>query len=140
MHPIDYGIVAVYILGVLLLGAAVSRRITTFRDWFVAGGRMSTPILVCTLVSTYYGLDVLFGASEVGFVDGVVSWFFYSRPYYFTIVIAALLFAARLRRGSFLSLPDVVARAYGRGTQCIVALASFVYALPILAIMGIGVV
>src|SRR5690606_39688372 len=124
MHPIDYGIVAVYILGVLLLGATVSRRITTFRDWFVAGGRMSTPVLVCTLVSTYYGLDVLFGASEVGFVDGVVGWFFYSRPYYLAILIAAVFFARRLKRGSFLSLPDVAAHSYGRGTQVVIAVAS----------------
>ncbi|HEX6133845.1 MAG TPA: sodium:solute symporter family protein [Longimicrobiales bacterium] len=140
MHPTDLAIIGLYILGILALGVAVSRRIGGFRDWFIAGGSMTTPVLVCTLVSTYYGLDVLFGASEVGFVDGVVGWFFYSRPYYVAILIAAVFFARRLRRGAFLSLPDVAAHAYGRGTQVVVAIASFVYALPMLAVMGIGLV
>jgi SSS family solute:Na+ symporter len=140
MHPADHAIIGIYILGVLALGYAVSRRIGSFRDWFIAGGRMTTPVLVCTLVSTYYGLDVLFGASEVGFVDGVVGWFFYSRPYYLAILIAALVFARRLKRSAFLSLPDVAAHTYGRPTQVVVALASFVYALPMLAVMGIGLV
>ncbi|HEX6308465.1 MAG TPA: sodium:solute symporter family protein [Longimicrobiales bacterium] len=140
MHAVDHAIIALYILGILALGFAVSRRIGGFRDWFIAGGTMTTPVLVCTLVSTYYGLDVLFGASEVGFVDGVVGWFFYSRPYYLAILVAAVFFARRLRRGAFLSLPDVAAAAYGRGTQVVVAVASFVYALPMLAVMGIGLV
>ena len=138
MGAIDHAIVGLYIAGILALGIGVSRRIAGFRDYFVAGGHMTTPILVCTLVSTYYGLDVLFGASEVGYVDGVVGWFFYSRPYYLAILIAAIFFARRLKKRDFLSLPDVAAEAYGRGTQAVVAVASFVYSLPLLAIMGIG--
>lgn len=140
MGVLDLGIVGLYVAGILAVGVAASRRISGFRDYFIAGGSMGVPILICTLVSTYYGLDVLFGASEVGYVDGVVGWFFYSRPYYLAIIVAAVLLARRLRRRGFLSLPDVVAAAYGRGTQAVVAIASFVYSLPLLAIMGIGLV
>ena len=139
MTGIDLSIVGLYLGGILLLGWAVSRRITTFRQWFVAGGSMTTPLLVATLVSTYYGLDVLFGGSEVGYVEGVVGWFYYLRPYYLAIILAALLVARRLKRHDFLSLPDVAAHYYGPGTQAVVAVASFLYALPLLAIMGIGV-
>ena len=135
----DFFILGAYVAGILVLGWAVSRRIESFRDWFVAGGRMTTPLLVCTLVSTYYGLDVLFGGSEVGYVEGVVGWFWYLRPYYLAIILAALLVARRLKRHDFLSLPDVAEHYYGRGTQVIVAAASFLYALPLLAIMGIGI-
>ncbi len=139
MTGLDLGILLAYVAGILLLGWAVSRRITTFRDWFVAGGRMTTPILVCTLVSTYYGLDVLFGGSEIGYTEGIVGWFYYLRPYYVVILVAALVVAPRLKRLDLLSLPDVAAATYGRGTQITVAAASFLYALPLMAIMGIGV-
>jgi SSS family solute:Na+ symporter len=101
---------------------------------------MTTPILVCTLVSTYYGLDVLFGASEVSYREGLVSWFVYLRPYYLTILIAAVFVARRLRRYDFLSLPDIGGYFYGPGTRAVMALASFLYSLPIVAIMGIGIV
>lgn len=137
---LDFAIVSAYLLGILGLGAAVSRRIATFRDFFVAGGRMGTPLLVCTLVSTYYGLDVLLGASEVSYREGLVSWFVYLRPYYLAILLAAFFLARRLRRYDFLSLPDVAGHFYGRWTRAVIAVASFVYSLPILAIMGIGVV
>ena len=137
--PVDHAVVLAYVGGILFLGYAVSRRITTFRDWFVAGGSLTTPLLVCTLVSTYYGLDVLFGGSEVGYVEGVVGWFYYLRPYYLAIIVAAVLVARRLKQHDFLSLPDVAEHYYGRGTQAVVAAASFLYALPLLAIMGIGV-
>ncbi|HUG40308.1 MAG TPA: sodium:solute symporter family protein [Longimicrobiales bacterium] len=139
MTTTDLLILGVYIVGILVLGWAVSRRIVSFRDWFVAGGRMTTPLLVCTLVSTYYGLDVLFGGSEVGYVEGVVGWFYYLRPYYLAIIVAALLVARRLKRHDFLSLPDVAAHYYGRGTQVVVAGASFLYSLPLLAVMGLGI-
>jgi solute:Na+ symporter, SSS family len=136
---LDLGILALYVAGILVLGWAVSRRIVTFRDWFVASGRMTTPLLVATLVSTYYGLDVLFGGAEVGYTEGVVGWFYYLRPYYLVILVAAFLVAPRLKRHDFLSLPDIAAHYYGRGTQAVVAVASFFYSLPLLAVMGIGV-
>lgn len=139
MTPLDFAILAAYVAGILVLGWAVSRRIGGFRDWFVAGGRMTTPLLVATLVSTYYGLDVLFGGAEVGYTEGVVGWFYYLRPYYLAIILAALVVARRLKRHDFLSLPDIAADGYGRGTQVVIALATFLYSLPLLAVMGIGV-
>lgn len=140
MTPLDHAIVALYVGGIVAFGVVVSRRIATFRDYFVAGGRMTAPLLVCTLVSTYYGLDVLLGASEVSYQEGVVAWFVYSRPYYLAIIVAALFVARRLRRHDFLSLPDVGAHFFGNGTRGVIAVASFFYAIPILAVMGIGVV
>jgi solute:Na+ symporter, SSS family len=139
VSALDLAIVLFYLAGMLALGAVVATRITGFRDYFVAGGQMTTPLLVCTLVSTYYGLDVLFGGSEVAYQDGVVSWFFYARPYYIAIIIAAVFVARRLKRIDALSLPDVAARSYGRGTQAVIAVASFLYSIPLMAIMGIGV-
>ena len=139
LTPLDYAVLAAYIGAMLAVGWAVSRTIGSFRDWFVASGTMTTPLLVCTLVSTYYGLDVLFGGSELAYEEGVVAWFWYSRPHYFAILLTALLLARRLKQRDFLSLPDVVAERYGRGAQTLVAVASFVYSLPLLSIMGLGV-
>jgi solute:Na+ symporter, SSS family len=140
VHPLDLAIVTAYMAGMLGIGAYVAGRITGFRDYFIAGGRMTTPLLVCTLVSTYYGLDVLLGGSEVAYQEGVVAWFFYARPYYFAILVAALFVAPRLKRHrDALSLPDIAAAYYGRGTQATIAAASFLYAIPLMAIMGIGV-
>ncbi len=139
MHPIDLAVVGVYVAAMLGVGVLVSRRIRGFRDYFVAAGRLTTPLLVCTLVSTYYGLDVLFGNSEVSYLEGVVGFFGYTRPYYVAILIAALVVARKLQGHDFLSLPDVAAHYYGNGTRVVVALASAFYSLPLISVMGIGI-
>jgi SSS family solute:Na+ symporter len=137
LSQVDYAIVAVYLLGMLALGAMISTRIRGFKDYFLAGGSLTTPLLVCTLVSSYYGIDVTFGTSESGFYYGVVAWFWYSLPYYFFIAFAALVIAPRLRRyGDAMTLSDVIEQHYGRTARVIGAVACFIYSAPILAMAG----
>lgn len=49
----DYVVIAVYLLGMIALGAFLSTRIKVFKDYFLAGGALTTPLLICTLVSSY---------------------------------------------------------------------------------------
>ena len=137
LSAIDYAIVGAYLLGMLALGAVVSTRIKGFKDYFLAGGALTTPLLVCTLVSSYYGIDVTFGTSETGFYYGVVAWFWYSLPYYFFIALAALVIAPRLRRyGDAMTLSDVLEHHYGTKTRVVGAAACFIYSAPVLAMGG----
>jgi solute:Na+ symporter, SSS family len=138
MGTLDYVIVAVYLVGMLALGAAISTQIRGFKDYFLAGGSLTTPLLVCTLVSSYYGIDVTFGTSESGFYYGLVAWFWYSLPYYFFIGFAALVVAPRLSRyGDAMTLSDVLEHHYGKGTRVVGAAACFVYSAPVLAMGGL---
>lgn len=138
VDQIDYGIVGAYLLAMLGLGWVVSSRIKGFKDYFLAGGALTTPLLVCTLVSTYYELDVTFAVSESGYDYGLVSWVWLSRPYYVVIIVAALLLSVRLRKLEGMTLPDVLAHHYGTGAQIAGAAACFVYSLPITALAGMA--
>src|SRR5512145_1425082 len=120
----------------IAVGYAVSGRIRAFRDFFVAGRALTAPILICTLVSSYYGLDALFGDSGDAAREGVVVWFTYGRPYTLALLVTALFLARRFEGTGFLTISDILAATYGRSTQVAGAVASFLYALPILAIMG----
>lgn len=139
MSAIDTGIIALYLAGMLVVGLLVSRRIASFHDFFLAGGRMSTPLLVCTLVSTYYGLDVTFGTSETSFLEGMSAFFAYSAPFYVAYLGSALLVAPRLRRLPVQSLPEAMGHFYGRPARAAAACASFVYSAPILSVAGMGI-
>ncbi|RIK72490.1 MAG: hypothetical protein DCC67_19225, partial [Planctomycetota bacterium] len=97
LDRLDCAVVGAYLLGMVALGAVLATRIRAFKDYFLASGALTTPLLVCTLVSSYYGIDVTFGTSESGYYYGVVAWFWYSLPYYFFIAFAALVIAPRLR-------------------------------------------
>ncbi|HEX6963467.1 MAG TPA: sodium:solute symporter family protein [Lacipirellula sp.] len=139
LSRLDYVIVGLYLAGMLALGAVISTRVRAFKDYFLAGGALTTPLLVCTLVSSYYGIDVTLGTSETGYYYGVVAWFWYSLPYYFFIAFAALVIAPRLRRryGGAMTLPDVLERHYGIETRVVGAIGCFIYSAPIIAMAGI---
>jgi len=139
LYALDAAIVVLYLIGMVAIGFWIAKKVKDFTSFFVAGRMMTTPLLICTLVSTYYGLDVTFGVSEVSFAEGIMAWFAYSRPYYLAILITALIIARRLQAFSFLSLADIVEHFYGKTSRVTVAVASFFYNLPILSIMGMGV-
>ncbi|MGH7365029.1 MAG: sodium:solute symporter family protein [Candidatus Rokuibacteriota bacterium] len=138
LHPVDLAIVAAYLVAMIAAGFLLTGRVKAYRDFCLAGRSLTTPILICTLVSSYYGLDALFGDSGDASREGVVVWFTYGRPYTLALLLAALLLARRLRGMDALSLADLLGQHYGPATRLAAAIASFLYALPVLAIMGLA--
>ena len=120
----DFGIIAVYVLMLLGIGYYVYRRAPSFEEYLLAGRMMTTPILICTLASTYYGLDVLFGSSEIAFNDGVVAFFGYSLLTLVFYFFAAISMSKRLRGENFTSLPEILERNYGKSTAAFGAVGS----------------
>jgi len=135
---IDLAIIGGYILMMLGVGFYVMRKAPSFEEYLVAGRSMTTPILVCTLASTYYGLDVLFGTSEIAFNDGVVAFFGYSQLSLAIYLAAAFLLSKKLREAEFTSLPDILDRFYGKGTAIFGAGASIFYSIPALSLFALG--
>ena len=135
---IDYIIISLYLLGMIGVGLWFAKKHSDFEDFFLAGRSLTTPLLITTLISTYYGIDVLFGDSRLGFTNGVVAWFAYARPTYAFFLIAAFLLAHRLREEDFKSLPDILDKYYGKKTRYVGAVTSFIYSLPALSLYGFG--
>ena len=135
---IDYIIISLYLLGMVGVGLWFAKKHSDFEDFFLAGRSLTTPLLITTLISTYYGIDVLFGDSQLGFTNGVVAWFAYARPTYAFFLIAAFLLAHRLREDDFKSLPDILDKYYGKKTRYVGAVTSFIYSLPALSLYGFG--
>ena len=138
LSSIDYAIIVFYLSGMVGIGFWFAKKHSGFDDFFLAGRSLTTPLLITTLISTYYGIDVLFGDTQLAFTDGVVAWFGYARPTYAFYLIAALLLARRLREDDFKSLPDILDAYYGLNTRYVGAVTSFIYSLPALSLYGFG--
>ncbi|MCX8032507.1 MAG: sodium:solute symporter family protein [Thermoleophilia bacterium] len=139
LHWVDWIVIAAYIGGLLWLGFYFSRRKQTFDDYFMAGRNVPAPLLVGTLVSTFYGLDTLLGTAEVGYFEGVSAFFAYALPYAVFYVILALLspkFKARWPHGS--TMQDIVFARYGKVAGVASSVAAFVYSTNSMEMMGIG--
>jgi SSS family solute:Na+ symporter len=138
ISELDLTIIVAYVAMMLGIGYYVMRKAPSFEEYLVAGRSMTTPILVCTLASTYYGLDVLFGTSEIAFQDGVVAFFGYSELSLAIYVFAAFALTSRLRRANFTSLPEILERFYGRSAGIFGALASIAYSIPAISLFALG--
>jgi SSS family solute:Na+ symporter len=137
-HLVDKVIIVVYFALMIGIGVLLYSRMQSFDDFLVAGRRMTAPLLVCTLVSTYYGLGVLLAGSEISYESGVVNWFFDTAPAYVMILITALVLTPKIRGRDFRSVPDIVYAHFGLPARVATALASFIYSLPAFSIMGLG--
>ena len=135
---IDLALIGAYVLLMLGVGYWVHRKSPSFEEYLVAGRGMTTPILICTLASTYYGLDVLFGTSELAFNEGVVAFFGYSELSLGVYILAAFALSRRLRNANFTSLPEILERHYGKTAGSFGAIASFFYSIPALSLFALG--
>jgi SSS family solute:Na+ symporter len=138
ISPTDLVVLGVYLLMMLGVGYYIFRKAPDFEEFLLAGRTMTTPILICTLASTYYGLDVLFGTSELAYNDGVVAFFGYSELSLGIYVFAAYALSTRLRAARFTSLPEILERHYGLGSGIMGALSSILYSIPALSLFAIG--
>ncbi len=137
-HLVDRVILVVYFAAMIGIGVLLYSRMQSFDDFLVAGRKLTAPILVCTLVSTYYGLGVLLAGAEISYESGVVNWFFDTAPSYLMILLTALVLAPKIQGRDFRSVPDIVHAHFGLPARVVTALASFIYSLPAFSIMGLG--
>jgi SSS family solute:Na+ symporter len=138
ISPFDLVVVGLYLLMMLGIGYYIYRKAPSFEEFLLAGRTMTTPVLVCTLASTYYGLDVLFGTSELAYNDGIVAFFGYSEMSLAIYFFAAYALSTRLREARFTSLPEILDRHYGLPSSIVGALASILYSIPALSLFAIG--
>jgi len=139
LHVVDWAIVILYIAFMLFVGFYFSKKQKGFDDYFMAGRSLTAPLLVGTLVSTFYGLDTLFGTSEVGFYEGVSAFFAYSLPYTALYVVMAFMapkFKELFPDGT--TMQDIAFRKYGKTTGIFTSIAAFLYSTNTMEMMGIG--
>jgi SSS family solute:Na+ symporter len=121
------------------VGFYFHKKNTDFDDYFMAGRSLTAPLLVGTLVSTFYGLDTLFGTSEIGYYEGIAAFFAYSVPYtllYLAMALLAPVFKRVFPEGTTMS--EVVYDKYGKKAGALMSIATFVYSTNTMEMMGMG--
>lgn len=106
-------------------------------DRMIAGRQLTLPLMVATLVATWYG--DLFGVTQIAFEKGLYMFVTQGICWYAAYLAFALLMARRLRRSQALSLCHLVEQMHGRRASCFVAVLMFFHALPLSCAVGGGV-
>ena len=138
IYGLDYAVILIYLLMLIGIGFYVYQKDSTYEQYILADRMMTTPMLISTLVSTYYGLDILFGSSELAFNDCLVAFFGYSLASLGFYIFVALYMTKKLRSSNVISLPEILEKNYGKSTAAIGAVGSMIYCLPTTSLFALG--
>ncbi|HWP30342.1 MAG TPA: sodium:solute symporter family protein [Fimbriimonadales bacterium] len=125
---LDYSVVALTLIAFVTLGLSVRLREYTVLQYIAAGRRLSLPLFVATLVTTWYG--GILGVGEAFDFYGLSTWVILGVPYYVFGVAYALFMAHRVREDEQISLPERMERCYGRPTSIVSAFLVLILGLP----------
>ncbi len=112
--------------GVHLAGFAGSRR--GREDFVLAGRSLRVPLLVSTLVATWYG--AILASGEFVLRYGIVFLLCFGVPYYIVAVIYATWLSGRIRGRTSSSIPEQIGAVYGPSARRIAALLLLVITVP----------
>jgi len=113
LAPIDLLIIAIYLVGIFLIGLKYSRNYRgNIDEYLLAGRRLSLPAFVATLVSTWYG--GILGVGEFTYRYGLLNWVTQGLPYYFFAILFGIFLAPRIQRSGLYTIPDQLYQRYGK--------------------------
>ncbi len=124
----DYILFFLYFAASIYIGLKTKPTDNSNVEYLVAGRRLTLPIFVATLVSTFYG--GILGVGEFTYNIGISSWLLNAFPYYFFITIFAFLLAGRIRKTNLFTIPDKLENAYGKKVGLIGAFLLFLLITP----------
>jgi SSS family solute:Na+ symporter len=128
----NLAIVALFFIGMILIGALSFRRIRGTEDFFVAD-RRGTPLLITgSLVATIVGGSSTIGMAGLGFEKGLVgAWWLLVGVV--GLVILSCSLAKRVRRYALYTLPELLGEQYGSGVKLVASVIISIAWLGIIA-------
>jgi solute:Na+ symporter, SSS family len=133
-HPLDVGILAAYLIGIVGLGcwAGWRQRARTERGtaYFLAGGTLRWPIIGLAMFSTNISTIHLVSLAQAGYDTGLAMGNFEWMAA-FTLILLALFFAPFYIRARVATLPDFLEKRYSRHCRDWFALVSIVSAIAV---------
>jgi solute:Na+ symporter, SSS family len=138
LATIDYIIIFGYFTILFTIGYFVKKRIKNLDDYFLAGRRLTLPIFVATLVSTWYG--GLLGVGELSFTYGFVNWLTQGFFWYLVYLFFAFFLANRIRKSNFYTLPDQLEHFYDKKSRFLGAIFNFIMVTPAPYVLSLGLI
>ena len=135
---VDYAILVLYFVLLFIIGYYVKRKVHGLNDYFLAGRRLTLPIFVATLVSTWYG--GLLGVGEMTYNYGLVNWLTQAFFWYLVYLFFAFFLANRIRKSKLVTIPDQLERFYDKKSRFLGAIFNFIMVTPAPYILSLGLI
>lgn len=101
------------------------------------GRRLTLPLFVATLVSTWYG--GIFGVTEIAYQYGIYNFVTQGVFWYITYLIFAFFLVNKLRGTESKTLPELVGSLFGKKSKFIASIFNIFNVIPVSYAMSIGI-
>ncbi len=118
LSVLDYGVIILYLLGMVAIGAIFSKKVTSNDDYALAGRSLTIPVMVGTSVATCVGASAAFGNMGLVQKSGVITGLI-TLGLWFVGWGVLIVMAIPLRRSGAITLPDFLSKKFGRGAGII---------------------
>ena len=116
--PLDWGIVAAYLLCSVAVGLVARKLIVSMADYVSAGRAVGTALGVATMTGTELGLITVMYSAQKGFSGGFAAFHIALAAFITTFLVGASGFIVyRLRAMEVLTIPEYYERRFGRRTR-----------------------
>ncbi|MDO5701374.1 MAG: hypothetical protein Q4P36_07930 [Bowdeniella nasicola] len=139
LAPLDFVIIALYFVGMVVIGVLSLRFAKTRDDYLLAGRRLGFPIFFSCMAALAVGGAVTVGGAEKGYRDGIAGiWVGGSLG--MGLILLGMLVSSKLSRLRALSMAEVIERNYGSSARLLSAVLTIIYtiALTVVQIVAIG--
>ncbi len=122
LQTLDFGMVVVYILFLVAIGAYISfrKKKTTGTDYFLAGSSLNWHSIGLTMWGTNVGPSILIGSSAIGFTTGIVAANFSWYAFVF-IFLLSLVFAPHYKSTGVATLPEFMGKRFNATSRELLA-------------------
>jgi SSS family solute:Na+ symporter len=130
-------IIALYFIIMLAVGMASRRKSERADDFFVAGRKSSSPLIIGSLLATIIGSSATLGMAGLGFKQGLTgAWWLLVGSV--GLVFLGLFFARKVRKLALYTLPELVEKQYGQRVALAASILIVVSWVGIIAAQIIG--
>lgn len=137
LSTIDIIIIVSYFVFTQIIGIWASRSANNIENYILMGRKLTLPLFVGTLVSTWYG--GIIGVGEISYSSGLYNWLTQGIFWYASYLVFALFLAVRLQTSGQVTLPDQLDRFYGKTARKIGLVFNFFNVVPIAYVISLGV-
>ncbi len=138
LSTLDTGIVAAYFLVLFGIGLAFSRKKMDDESYLLASRRLTLPLFVMSLVTTWYG--AILGVGEFVFYNGVVAWVVNGLVWYVVYLLFAFLIAKKVHASKLTTVADQFKEKVGPKSAKLAALMSFIMSSPAPYVLSLGLI
>ena len=104
LHPIDIAIIVSYFLVSILISIFFFKRKQKFIDYVLCARRLTLPLFVGSLVSTWYG--GILGIGEISYTHGAFyNWITQGLAWYISYFIFAFFLATKIQKSAKTTIP-----------------------------------